>query len=535
MKLTEDKILEYAKKIFGFAYSKTNDFTKAEDLSQEILAVLCQKKANQEDIEYMDAYIYRVCCYTWSKYLRKNKPHWNAMNNEPDLALAFFEDKTEDTIIEQELYLKLRQEIMYLSFLRREIIIRFYYDNQSGEEIAKALKIPASTLRWHLRQTKFDLKERIEMTESTGIYKPIVLNVGHSGWTSDYTMSGLQTDVLTQNLCYVCYGKPKTIEEIARTLSVAAVYLEGKLKKMIDMDYIKKIGQNKYQTNFFIEDKDYIIAKGKFQMEHLSSLSKMYYNTVKNALSEVKAINFMGSDMDDDELIWYILPYFITIKTSQIDEQILKELELEHQCPLRKDGTRHWVSASISNVFDSNDKIIKYLIDSGCVGIKSRSVGNTNSLQYDLTLFGGWRDFECDELEMIARIVTIIKSGEMPNEFDKGIIAKLVEKGYVAVKNNKTKLLIPYLTNAEQTSLWECLNKSSKKYFDEKKVFELFKEYTKYIDKYIPNFIDPNERKHILTSLSPQPKIIYSLYQNGMLKPPTEEQKKRFCTIIFEK
>lgn len=534
MQLSEAEILEYAKKIFGFAYSKTNDFTEAEDLSQEILTVLCQKSVSGEEIEIIDSYIYRVCFYTWSKYLRKNKPHWNAVNNEFTLEHLFFEDKTDEKLIEQELYNKLRQEIVYLSHLRREIIIRFYYDNQSGDEIAKALNIPASTLRWHLRQAKFELKERIEMTENTGIYKPVHLVIGHCGWTSDYGMSGLQKDTLTQNICYVCYGKAKTVEEIARTLGVAAIYLEDKLENMLHMDYMKKVGSNKYQTNFFIEDREYIIAKGEYQQKYVPELSKMYYDTVKNAMGDIKSIGFMGSDMPEDELIWNILPYFITVKTGQLDEQVIRELELNHECPLRKDGTKHWVYASNNTVIREDTELADFLRKSGCCGIKSRSADTLNSLQYDQNIFGDWRDFECEDLNQLTRVAAIIKSGEKPNDFDKGIIAKLVQKGYVFVRDEDIKILIPYLTNAEQVKLSEILNQSAEKYFDESRAFEIFKGYAELIDKYIPKFIDKNERNHLMTSFNPQSVIVYCLYRDKYLKAPTEEEKKRFCTIVWE-
>lgn len=76
----ENIVLKYAKKIFGFAYAKTHNSYDAEDLSQEILLQILNKQTDFSDVENMDAYIYRICCYTWSNYLRKNKPEWNMIN-----------------------------------------------------------------------------------------------------------------------------------------------------------------------------------------------------------------------------------------------------------------------------------------------------------------------------------------------------------------------------------------------------------------------------------------------------------------------
>ena len=75
MDFTNDMVKEYAKKILGFAYSKTQDSYLAEDLSQEILSSLIDSLKRHEEIENLDAFVYTVASYTWSKYLRKNKRH----------------------------------------------------------------------------------------------------------------------------------------------------------------------------------------------------------------------------------------------------------------------------------------------------------------------------------------------------------------------------------------------------------------------------------------------------------------------------
>ena len=54
------------------------------------------------------------------------------------------------------------------------------------------------------------------------------------------------------------------------------------------------------------------------------------------------------------------------------------------------------------------------------------------SLQYYMKIFGGWRDFESDDLKKLTRVYWIIKNNETPNDFDKEIIAYLCELGYDA-------------------------------------------------------------------------------------------------------
>jgi RNA polymerase sigma factor (sigma-70 family) len=259
LRLSEQLIVKYAKRIYGFAYAKTHHIHNAEDLLQNILLALCDERISEKSIENMDAYVWRVCQYTWSKYLRKNKPQWDTSPDEAALYTLESDDNIEETIIHQELFDRLNREIMYLSRLKREITILFYYDNKKSDEISSMLGIPSSTVRWHLGQAKIDLRERIVMTQANGtFYRPIKLCNGRHGWGRNASdPCWLDSDVLIQNLCWICHGKALTIEEMAQTLGVAAAYLEDKLERLLYMDYFKKVGKNRYQTNFFIPDGDY--------------------------------------------------------------------------------------------------------------------------------------------------------------------------------------------------------------------------------------------------------------------------------------
>jgi len=80
IELNQDMIQRYAKKIIGFAYSKLQNTTLAEDLSQEILLALFDGLRRQQHISDLDGYVYTICCYTWSKFLRKNKKHWHNLD-----------------------------------------------------------------------------------------------------------------------------------------------------------------------------------------------------------------------------------------------------------------------------------------------------------------------------------------------------------------------------------------------------------------------------------------------------------------------
>lgn len=110
MLLNDEMVNHYAKKVMGFAFSKTKDSYLAEDLAQEIMFQLATSLSKNPNIKQLDSYVYTLCCYTWSKYLRGNKKHWDNYNLHAIPSIAA------DTNVEQEtistmLVEKMNQEI----------------------------------------------------------------------------------------------------------------------------------------------------------------------------------------------------------------------------------------------------------------------------------------------------------------------------------------------------------------------------------------------------------------------------------------
>ena len=536
MDTNESKVMEYAKKIYGFAYSKTKNVHDAEDLSQDILTQLFDKRMDFSAIENMDAYIFRICSYTWSNYYRKNKPVWSALNNVTELDFLHSDENIEASYIQDELHEKLRQELMYLSKTRRDIMVMFYYDNKTGDEISRILNIPASTIRWHMRETKTILKERIEMNKTTEIYEPIRLNVGHSGYCPDYDMYGLASDVIMQNICWVCREKALSIEEIARTIGIAAVYIENKIEKLLYMDYLKLVGANKYQTTFFIVTPEFTFNKSKFQFEYTSKIAAPIYNMFKDKIGNPREkLNFHG-EFSDDLLTAALLMPEISRINAYMTSLASREKNITAITPKRKDGSAHWVSAFLDSNLDmdiSDD--LKHFINYSGSSVKMRECGNIQSLQYDLQLFGGWRDFENNDLAQMERVHEIIVNNELPNMYDKTAIANLVEKGYVRVDDGKPVILVPYLisTTPGDTNI----NNVLEDYIDVKAIVNLLVQNMERMEKYIPNYIDQNERNSLLiTSVSfSNTEVMYTLFKDGYLPMPTEDEQKRICTYIWTK
>ena len=534
----------YSRKIMGFAYVKTGNTQLAEDLSQDVLLALANSLKKNKDIADMDGFVYTICCYTWSKFLRQNKKHWNNIDIEAVYDLSDDSD-LEEQVNKKILIDKMKTEIAYLTKLHRQIIIMFYYENKPGDEISQILNIPHSTVRWHLGEIRKKIKEGIEMTDNYLNCIPKRIMAGHDGYTlPEYGQCGLGQDRIVDNICLACYGKALSIEEIARTLSVACAYLENHIEKLVYMDYLKNVGKNKYQTNFFISTIRHGILEGKYHYENIAPNAIKIYNAFNSRYDRIKGIGFIGNDLDKDFVLWAI----ITLVTNDLYynslHTVLKKNNINIDTPKRKDGSQHWVCATLTDddyfkkQTEFSDIIIDFYKKSRGNGIKTRSVDNTglSSLQLDskatIDIGKHWRIFDDPELNEMARLAEIIINKETPNEMDKLIIAKTVENGYVKVENDHPKILIPYFTKVEFDKLTTIIDEIKTEVGLD--VFESYIEnFVKQHVKEIPDFVPEADRIHFSYNIYPQYAVLYYLSDNGYLRYPDNEEAKRLCTVVW--
>jgi len=541
IELSNEMVQIYAKKIMGFAYSKTQNITHAEDLSQEILLSLSDSLKRQEAIADMDGFVFTICCYTWSKFLRSNKKHWN--NMDMDMVFNLQDNSDVEEKVQKILLIdQLKTEIAYLSKLHRKITLMFYYENKSGDEISHALAIPHSTVRWHLSEIKKKLKVGIEMSNHLN-YEPRRIMAGHDGFTGEKGQAGLGHNRIVDNICLACYGKALTIEEIARTLMVAAGYLENHVSDLVYMDYLRVVDKNKYTTTFFISEIRHNVLAGKYHYHHIAPLAQQIYDAFNNRYDRIKDIGFLGSDLDKDFVLWAIIPIVSNRLYYNSLSSVLKRNKVQIDTPKRKDGSQHWVCATLcdDSYLDTQTEFsqeeVDFEIKSTGNGIKIRNDGTgLSSLQLDsratINIGMYWRDFDSPNLRQIARISDIIRLGEAPNELDKLAIAREAEAGYVKMADGRPKLLIPFFAKDEHEKLSLIIDEIIGE-LGEDLFADYIEKWAKLFDDEIPAFISKEERIYHRYKIYPQYAILYWLADNGVLRYPTDEEAKRLCTVVW--
>ena len=536
----ENMVNRYTKKIFGFAYNKTRNIHQAEDLAQEILCALVSALPKQTTIADMDGFVHKVASHTWCNFLRKNKRHWHNLDMSHLQTIQASQNVAAEA--EQNVLLEnMQAHIAYLTALHRRITLLFYYENKTSKEIATTLNIRHSTIRWHLTEIKKKLKAGIEMGTTT--YEPKRLYAGHDGQCYDSSLCGLGHNPLADNIALVCYGRALTIETIARTLNVAAFYIEPLVQDMVRMDYMVAKGKNKYTTNFYICTANFAIEAAKYKLHHIQPYAEKILTVHRKYQDQIQAIGFVGSHLDPDFLLWAMLPLALQNLYYQSLGHVMAENNITMDPPLRSDGSRHWVTAGIQNDhydinrFTPEEVDFKNKADGN--GIKSSHyTSGLKSLQYDsyATIQAGchWREFGSKaDLHSIQRITHIIRTQETPNPHDQEIIAHFVAQGYVAVEDGKPKLLIPYLNAHEwqqYTNLWQHIHQE----IGQNLFAPFIQGFAAVMEKEIPPFISPEERNHLKYQAYPQYSVLYWLADQGLLRTPTPEEARRLCTVVWQ-
>lgn len=545
MKLSERLLIDYAKKILGFACEKTGNPCEAEDLAQEIMLQLISCMKSGREIEHISSFIYTVCCYTWSKYLRSNKRHWNCTDIDEisDIADTIdIEQETEDRILGASL----RRAISRLARTQREIILMYYYENRTTSEISDILNVNDNTIRWYLGTIRKDLKEKITMSEQNLNLRPKSMSVGIDGWIENYSnLEPLQQDLLVQNIALACYGSPLTITEISEKLNVAAAYLESHLEKMVYLDFLKEKGK-KYQTNFFIKTGKIQQAEINYGYHHARAYADRLLEAVMERKENFLAIDYFNrKDINTDDFLWYMI-----LKTAQelAFEQMEKRWEeCRVQKPMRKDGSEYWVIANLredilSSMPEDMKKYSGYRI---CNGYKwnENNFGMIHQADTALSEMYGINYRTADQPDRLLKLMHVILSirdkKEM-TEYEKLLMAEFIKEEYITMKNGTPVINVPVL-NTEQMGQVQRIVDEIKNTLGHDFLKDYIQGFGSTMEPLIPGFLDKNLRNYhkyaVMGGFDLFAHLIKEAVEGGTcsLTLPDQKRAKSICTILVLK
>ncbi|MBO4860038.1 MAG: sigma-70 family RNA polymerase sigma factor [Clostridia bacterium] len=242
-------ITEYLQKIYGFAYKKSFSYDETEELASEMTSEVYKSLLAAEDIYNIEGYVWRICEHTYARYVASVKRNEGvSIDSVGDIA---YHERFDTGEADEEL-IRLRREIAFLSALRRDIVFRFYYKDESIREIASRLGLPEGTVKWHLNKARNELKEGLKMERkigSLGINPVKAVNYGHNGSVGrtggpEYYLG----DSISLNIVYSVYYEPKNLEEIAEELGVTPVFIQDKAEVLENNGFLVRQKDGRFTT-----------------------------------------------------------------------------------------------------------------------------------------------------------------------------------------------------------------------------------------------------------------------------------------------
>lgn len=163
--LFEQNILPVSSKMYRFAWSILKDEDSAQDIVQECLTKIWNKRNMLSKIDNHEAWAMRIVrnqCYDWVK-----TGHGMRVNHES-------EDPIEGRAADHDLIYKdqqdwLKETLDSLPYVQKEIFHLREIENLSYQEIAEAMSASVNEVKVYLHRARQKVRARMQKIESYGI------------------------------------------------------------------------------------------------------------------------------------------------------------------------------------------------------------------------------------------------------------------------------------------------------------------------------------------------------------------------------
>jgi hypothetical protein len=241
-----------------------------------------------------------------------------------------------------------------------------------------------------------------------------------------------------------------TIPQLSLELGVAVPYLEDELNILLKNDMLKKLPNDKYQTNIIIFTDAYETEAEKRLIPLCEDFTKVIFEKIRTILPEARKILFKGNDYNDNRFLWTITNIAMKLAGDVIDQ---KERKMFGEYPLLYDGNHgfyygydyEWGTHGhhYNGVYDipNNDdtaliKICNYVVIEKCQNTRFKNLNLTFGAMFD-AMFG--------------------KTADESNEY----IPALISDGFISSDDGKLSALFPVFTQKAYDEMRELLKQIS--------------------------------------------------------------------------
>ncbi|MCH5348657.1 MAG: RNA polymerase sigma factor [Oscillospiraceae bacterium] len=532
-----DKIIgEYTGKLYGFAMSKLGNPEEAEELAAVTVSQVYEVLLRRDNIVNINSYIYKIAHNVWVRYIGgKIRTHnIDGIESVPD------EKDFAEEFQQSEMYGIVRREIAYLSKIQREIVVRHYYRQEKVKAIAAAMDIPEGTVKWHLACTRKELRsgmDKIRTIGNLGVNPIRLTNMGHNGHPGELgDTSVFLAKVITQNIAYAAYHKPMTINEIAEELGINPIFVEDEVRVLEEYGFMDKLPGDKYRTNIWIyipsEESSNIYKE--IEQKYAEIFSEKFFIPYFESIKEIP--DFLDvPDNDMNLLRWSMIPFLShKLSTAEINDR--------KYSVKRKDGGDYVAFANLdmsesSRKGEKEENIYRYCGDmwrDNCYNAQvpfswDNRPSRWSSWRLDVYWNGlsGWVDNTAEDYDKLYFFL----NGQLEeNEANVYAYKRLLDRGYLVKKDQgyKTNIILSYSAEKWFELFPEAndeINKLSKQYAERAAEAELLNQ-PEHMHELI-RYYTQNSACDLHT------RIMKYLLDKGVLKLPTEEQRRGLCTVMF--
>lgn len=154
--------------LIRLAYFYVKDWAAAEDIMQEVFISYYRKADQFEERSALKTYLSKITINKCHDYLRSWRNKRSLFSNSLG-GLISSAKSPEETYVQQMDQSNLTNKILELPVKYREVILLFYYQEFTSNEIGEMLACSENTVKTRLRRAKDLLRQKVDLREWEGM------------------------------------------------------------------------------------------------------------------------------------------------------------------------------------------------------------------------------------------------------------------------------------------------------------------------------------------------------------------------------
>lgn len=435
---------EFLDKIYQFSYHRCNTSFEAEDLCSDIILAVISAIQKQEQIENFYAFVWTIARRVYADYSRRRNTERQVCSMENSYLVRESEENEIDALIEEEAarkqISKIFEEISFLSKAYREVMVLYYIDELKVRDIAQRLDISETTVKQRLFSARKSIRKEVEaMNERTYILKPVRLAFSGTGNPCGNDPRLKAERMFSQNLVYLCKGKPRSAKELSEELCVPMPYIEEELEIQCRGEngkygMLRRLDNGKYIVNIHLVDYDEYDQANKIFEKHLAAFCNVLKDTLKRNEKKILSFPYLSAQKDVRFIMWSLISRIVW----DLEERVNKVLAEKYFADVTP-ANRDFSCVAVAYTDEQEPSFDFY----GSDGIDAVSVGGCQHV-FVSNIYGKRIEehFHCghnlsqdQKLLMTLRAIGGMRIDGL-SETEKEVAAKALECGYLRKNGN---------------------------------------------------------------------------------------------------